>query len=321
MRIPTCLSLCALALGPAFTVNAEYSWELAGRLGNDEPEQGGDSDHSSASTTYYFDPVEDGTGPHALAAFLDPATRVSLIVSRDKDTLPSGALDDEITNYTVSGQYLLPRSKWFVGGRYSQGDVDEPFSPPVTASSIDLESQAVVAGKYLGAGATRLQLSLDRSKTESEQVLTLCIPGCFTGIASADVTVDEVRLDVMHVAPIRAATYALTGGVSESNADAVGSIFFIPNPLVPPFPNQTFPKLDLGALHTYFVSAELFPIQKLGVRVGFTRMDGDSVDGEVVDVEASWFFRRNVGLELTLSREELQGDDTDGVALRVIGRF
>ena len=320
MRITTCLSLCALALGPAFAGNADYSWELAGRLGDDESEQGGESDHASIATTYYFDPVEDGTGPHALAAFLDPATRVSLIVSQDKDTLPSGTLDSEIADYAVSGQYLLPRSKWFVGGRYSQGDVDAPFSPPVTASSIDLKSHAVVAGKYLGAGATRLQLSLDRSKTENEQVLTICIPGCFNGIGNVDVTTDEVRLDVMHVAPIRAATYALSGGVSESNSDAVGSLVFIPNPLVPPFPNQTL-NLDLGTLRTYSVSAELFPIAQLGVRLGYTRTDGENVDGDIVEVEASWFFRRNVGLELTLSREDFEGDTADGVALRAIGRF
>src|SRR5512134_1167796 len=121
MRILACLSLCVLALCPAFAVNAEYSWELAGRLGDDEHEPSGESDHASVASTYYFDPVEDGTGPHALAAFLDPATRVSLIVSRDEETLASGA-DSETADYAVSGQYLLPRSKWFVGGRFSRGD-------------------------------------------------------------------------------------------------------------------------------------------------------------------------------------------------------
>jgi hypothetical protein len=312
--------LCALALGPASALRADFSWELAGRLGHDESEADFESDLGSLSATYYFDPVEEGTGPHALAAFFDPATRVSIMTSRDEATLPSGALDSETTDSSVSGLYLLPRSKWYVGGRYSRGDVDEPFPPLTTASSIDLTAHGVVAGKYLGQGATRLQVSLDRSKTESEQVLTICIPGCFTGIGTADVTSDDVRLDVMHVRPFRAATYALSGGVSDSSSDVVGSLVFIPNPIVPPFPNQTL-SLDLGTLRTYFVAAEVFPIQKLGVRLGYTRLDGESVSGDVVDVEASWFFRRNIGLELTVSREETDDVSTDGLTLRAIGRF
>jgi len=321
MRIPTYLVLCALAAAPIGAVQADYSWELAGRLGQDESEQDVESDQSSLSGTYYFDPVEDGTGPHALAAFFDPATRVSIATSKDKTTSPTGAMLDETTNYSVSGQYLLPRSKWFVGGRYSWGDIDDPFSPPTTVLSIDLTGQTLVAGKYLGAaGATRIQLALDRSKTDTDQRLTVCIPGCFNGIATADVTTDEIRFDVMHVGPVRAATYALSGGVSDGNSDLVGSIAFLPNPIVPPFPNQTV-NLDLGSTRTYFVAGELFPLTKLGVRVGFTRIDGENLNTEVTDVEASWFFRRNLGLELNITRQEDDVVSTDGAALRVIGRF
>lgn len=302
-------------------VQADYSWELSGRLGQDESEQDVESDQSSVSGTYYFDPVEDGTGPHALAAFFDPATRVSFVANKDKTTSPTGAFLDERTNYSVSGQYLLPRSKWFVGGRYSSGDIDDAFSPPTTALSIDLTGHTLVAGKYLGAtGATRVQLSLDRAETDTEQRLTLCIPGCFNGIASADVTTDDIRFDVMHVGPVRAATYALSGGVSDGNSDLVGSIVFLPNPIVPPFPNQTV-NLDLGSTRTYFVVGELFPITKLGVRVGFTRIDGENLNTEVVDVGASWFFRRNLGLDLNITRREDATVSTDGAAVRVIGRF
>jgi hypothetical protein len=313
--------LCALAVGPTGAVQADYSWEVSGRLGQDESEQDVESDQSSLSGTYYFDPVEDGTGPHALAAFFDPATRVSIVASKDKTTSPTGAMLDETTNYSVSGQYLLPRSKWFVGGRYARGDIDDPFSAPTTALSVDLTGHSVVAGKYLGAaGATRIQVALDRSKTDTDQRLTLCIPGCFNGIATADTTTDEIRFDVMHVGPVRAATYALSGGVSDGDSDVVGSIVFVPNPVVPPFPNQSI-DLDLGTTRTYFVAGELFPITQLGIRVGFTRIDGENLNSEMREVEASWFFRRNLGLELSVTRQEDGTASTDGAALRVIGRF
>lgn len=320
MRITTCVALCALALGPVSAVHADFSWELAGRLGQGDGEDGFESDDASLSATYYFDPVEDGTGPHALAAFFDPATRVSIIAGQDELTLPTGALESEMTDYSVSGHYLLPRSKWYVGGRYSQGDIDVPFSPPITATSIDTTGHGVVAGKYLGTGATRLQLFLDRSKTDSEQLLTICIPGCFNGNATTEVTTDEVRFDVMHVRQFRSATYALFGSVSESSADVVGALVFSPNPLLPPFPNQTV-DFDLGTMRAYSVGAELFPIEKLGVRLGYTRFDGETPNDDAVDVEASWFFRRNIGLELTLSREDSDDGSTDRAALRVIGRF
>jgi hypothetical protein len=169
-------------------------------------------------------------------------------------------------------------------------------------------------------GATRVQLSLDRAKTDTEQRFTFCIPGCFDGIASSYVTSDEIRFDVMHVGPVRAATYALSGGVSDANSDVVGSIVFVPNPVAPPFPNQTI-SFDLGTTRTYFVVGELFPLTKLGVRVGFTRSDGENLNTEVRDVEASWFFRRNLGLELSVFRQDDGIDSTDGAALRVIGRF
>jgi hypothetical protein len=178
----------------------------------------------------------------------------------------------------------------------------------------------VVAGKYLGAGATRLQFSLDRSTNDTEQAFTICIAGCFNGIASVDLTTDEIRFDVMHVRSFRAASYALSGGVSDASSDGAGTVVFLPNPVLPPFPNQTL-TLNLDGVSTYFVAAELFPIPQLGVRLGYTRLDGDSASGHVVDVEASWYFRRNFGIELTLSRDDTNDVSTDGVALRVIGRF
>jgi hypothetical protein len=310
-----------MAVGWLGVAQADYSWEVAGRFGQDESDGDFESESSSVSATYYFDPVDGAAGPLALAAFLDPATRVSITAQQDEATWPSGALRNETTDYSVSGLYLLPRSKWYVGGRYLRGDIDEPISPPTTASSIDVTAHGVVAGKYLGAaGATRVQFSLDRSESDGEQALTICIPGCFNGVIRTDVTTDETRFDVMHVRAFRSATYSLSGGVSENSSDLVGSVVFAPNPVLPPFPNQTV-NLDLGTMRTYFVAGELFPLTQLGVRLGYTRLDGESSSGRIVDVETSWFFRRNFGLELTVSREEINDVSTDGAALRVIGRF
>jgi hypothetical protein len=327
---------CALTIGCAFSAGADYSWQLAGRVEDGETAGPVTSETNglSLSATYHFDPVEEGAGPNALAAFLDPASLVSLTVSRDEDTsavsAPAGAAplvaDRDGNARSVSGRYLLPRSKWYVGGRYSRGELDPPPAvPQLTASSADLQGYGLVAGKYLGAGgATRLQLALERSRIDNDVTVTLCILACFTGTADAEATTDDVRLDVMHVGRVRSAAYAVSGGVSEGNISAAVSALVLTGPggLLPPVPSGTAAELDLGTVRSYSVGGELYPRPNVGVRVGYTELDTPGSDGDRVDVGASWFFRSNVGLELTLSRESPDdGFDTDRTALRVIGRF
>jgi hypothetical protein len=89
------------------------------------------------------------------------------------------------------------------------------------------------------------------------------------------------------------------------------------------FEGQTF---DLPAIPAYFVGAEFYPVPTIGVRLGYESIDFET-DEDTVSIGASWFFRRNVGLDLTLSRERRDSPSTDDppdtnrAALRVIGRL
>jgi hypothetical protein len=80
---------------------------------------------------------------------------------------------------------------------------------------------------------------------------------------------------------------------------------------------------DLGPIRSYSVGAELYPIAKLGVRVGYSRFDGQTSQDDAIDLGLSWFFRPSIGLELSVAREESDFEflDTDRAALRVIGRL
>lgn len=314
-------------LGPAFAAQADFSWQLSGVVGQaDRSEEGAEfeSDLVALSATYYFDAVEDGSGPNALAAFFDPTTQLSVAASEDRQTSRlngpgiSAEVERDFSEYSLSGLYLLPTSRWYAGGRYSRPDSDfglpppgTSMAPPTVVSTTDMEAYALFAGKYFGAGATRLQLSLEQSKVENESFITFCTLTCVTVAATAESTTDTTRLDVMHVRRFRSATYALLGGISETQGRIAVSSTTIPVTGSEPEP-----------FNAYFVGMELYPVPTIGVRLGYTRADGPVSENEDVSVGASWFFRRNVGLELTLSREDSEiVPRTDRAALRVIGRL
>ena len=284
------------------------------------------------SATHYLDPVEEGSGPLALAAFFDPRTQLSIAAGEEDTTSRSfggpnsfnnAQGKEEISHYSLRGAYLFPKSKWYAGGRYARHDGERRF----TSSSInpanvmgsgmissDVQDYALLAGKYFGMGATRLELSFEQSTEESEISLTSCsfFGFCSTSSFSGETTWDTPKLAVMHVRKFRSATYALLGEYSETQERFRGQIF------------------DQDATRTYFVGAELYPVATIGVRLGYEAFESPAFDEDTVSIGASWFFRRNVGLDLTLWRERAEdnypfSDDdpryTDRAALRVIGRL
>lgn len=337
--------LCVLVVSPSFGAYGDFSWELSGRVGQAESGPYLDSESAGLSAAYHFDPVEDAGGPPALVTFLDPATNVSITASRDRLTLggtsQSGTtvtafeFESEVSDYSIGGNYLLPRSKWYAGARYSRGDVDEPLETGVSASSTDESAYGLVAGKYFAGGATRLQLSLERSKNETERPFSFCaiVVICVSGVSSTEGTTDQARVDVMHVRRFRSATYALLGGISEVS----GRLEILPTVLtalptqpvsgvvvgLTPVAGARSTGFDLGPVRAYSVGTEIYPLPQLGVRVGYTRFDGDTSQVDATEVGASWFFGRAIGLELSVAREEADEllPPTDRAALRLIGRF
>ena len=327
-------ALCALALGSASAAEADFSWELAGFVGQSERGDRSESDTAALSAAYYLDDVTDGNGPPALAAFLDPTTNLFAAVSEDEATIDSGngpIPETESSEYTIGGTYVFSRSKWYAGGRYSSGEFDEPQlppSPPVpVVSDSDNTRYALVAGKYFGT--TRLELSLERSTLETEQSFTFCpVPiTCFAISASSETKLDTERLDVKHVGRIRSATYAVFGGISSGDAHLNTHLTITPPPPGPIAGGP--PDLDLYSVDTYAIGAELYPIPSVGVRLGYTRADtatftpGPSLpDEDTVGVGVSWFFRRNVGFEVTLTSVDSELlPRGEGATLRVIGRL
>jgi hypothetical protein len=319
-------ALCALAFGPAFTVYADFSWELAGALGQADRSESDEvfgtleefeSDMAAVSAAYYFDPVEDGTGPYALVAFFDPATRVSVAISENRETnrlSAPGVLADverEIDDYSVAGVYLFSQSRWYAGGRYGSVDFGQPEltqvpppppSPNTIVSSIDGDRYGLLAGKYFGSGATRLELSLDRAKTETDTSITFCALRCVTFGANAEAITDTARLGVMHVRRFRSATYALLGEISEIEAKATGTVTTGGPPFV----------TELEPVDSYSVGAELYPIPAIGVRLGYVRTDLPLSEDEDVSVGASWFSATSVRSDA--DARELRRAGTDGTS-------
>jgi hypothetical protein len=329
-------ALCALVLGSASGAHADYSWELVADVGHISKTSGDDFparfvpspgldyeyDLSSVSATYFLDPVQDDGGPAALAAFLDPATRVAISASREVRTAGEQPVEEiEYRDYVLSGEYLLPRSKWYAGGRYSRGDEELPASRETAAFSIarstDKRGYGVVAGKYSGAGATRLELALGRTTIERLETARFCPLGvCIVdNTAMLQTTEERVSIDVMHVGRFESSTFALFGGVSELSARLVV------DDGVPPAGYE----FDYGERRAYSVGGELFPLAELGLRLGYTRFAGPrNEDDYSIDLGVSWFFRGSVGLELVLARDETDvrwRDTTDRFSLRVTGRF
>lgn len=346
MRI-TSLGHCVGALASAFAASADYSWELSGGVAHAEWYEPNsptsylerESDHRSLGGTYHFDPVEDDSVPYALAPFFDPATRVSITTSREIGPRVNDARGEpkpETRDYAVSGQYLLRESQWYVGGRYSRGDRDDEdlIGTLITAISTDRRGYGVVVGKYFGAGTTRLELSLDRTETEFEAALRFCGLVCRDATTTAGAIEDEARVEVMHVGRLGSATYAVVGTAREfSQRSRSGGLVYTDMPPPPPVPFES----DGADVHYITIGAQLFPTANFGLYVGYTRVNGlpdfstrffASNDREL-DWGASWFFRRNVGLEVTLTSVEASfvnnlgaaQFENDRAALRLIGRF
>jgi hypothetical protein len=206
---------------------------------------------------------------------------------------------------------------------------------------IDADHYGFIAGKYFGT-ATTLELSVDSAESRSEADALFCVVGQFCmigGRSTSETTTESASIDVLHVRRFRSLTYSLSGRIFETSSDieihmpefTVPFPFTSPAPIsfVGPLPNITVParttEFSGPSVRTYSVGGELFPTAKLGVRIGYSRFDGDIAPDEAYEVATTWFFRRNVGLVFAYSRQSA-GDDaavrySDTAVIRAIGRL
>ena len=291
---------------PATAGAGEFSWDLFGAELQSELGDLQDTDGQALAATYYFDPVDDSRGPYSLATFLDPVSRVSASVSHTRRTfhpinlgivLPPGAVlqDSTVTtdDYTIGGRYVLSGSKWYAGGDYTKSKDDSVFDN-------DSKAYRVLAGRYLGP-KTSLELALNRSEYDTDFAKSMA---------------EDVGLSFVHVQSLPSLTYSLFGGVVQTNAHVT-------------FAPQLFAGSGFPRDWAYSFGGEVFPTTKLGVRVGYTRFDGGAND-DSYDVAATWFFKRNVGIQISWSRvrndsmfinPNLATPTNDTADIRFIGRF
>jgi hypothetical protein len=175
----------------------------------------------------------------------------------------------------------------------------------------------VLAGRYFGASTT-LELGLGRSESDYDFLVCPGIPCTVPTIPYAtDSTTDSVSLDVFHVRRFRSLTYSLQGGVSQIDAD------FEANSAVnsPPVLQGSSP-----TLHVYSIAGELFPTNRLGVRVGYSKTDREGSDPDSYDVGTTWFFKPRVAVQFTLSRTNFDNGPfavghSENAGIRFIGRL
>ncbi len=346
LRLGACVLIGLLAVCTA--ARAEYAWEVSGARTEAELDVLVDAQRSLVGATRYFAPIDDGSGPLALAAFFDPATQISVAASRqESESHPVGlgsvsvpGFVTEQDEYSISGRYLLPQSRWYVGGTYAIQDLDVPRELEETVT--DSDAYGVLAGKYFGT-ATTLELRLDRAEQTSEGPAVYCVVNLFCGVggeATTERETDDVRVDAMHVRRFRGLAYALSGSVAQTSGHIVLHLpeFIFPLPSEPlglffgiptRTTNATIPArttdFRLPRRRSYSAGAEVFPTARLGVRLRYNRFDDDTAADDAYETGLTWFFRRAVAIEITYSRQSADAAadfrDAEMGSMRVLGRF
>src|SRR6185503_4301167 len=297
---------------------AEFSWEPSA-VTNEAEQNSVDADRLSFGVTYYFDSVDDTRGPLALAAFIDPATWVSVSFDREKGSVlapftfplfPTG-VDTTTDEYSVAGRYVLPASKWYFGGGYTHGDLDPP--PRTQPIDGDIEGYGLVVGKYLGADTT-LELAFDSSDLRNDLNPFCSVAPC--PLSAIETQSDAWSLAAEHVWRGRGAVaYSVWGRLARTEGSAAFETALPPSTVESAF----------GPWDQYSVAGEIFPTQKLGFRVGYSRWDAASAPhADAYDLSATWFATHKVGIELVYSQQRfrsgfLNNYDSDATALRIVG--
>ena len=138
---------------------------------------------------------------------------------------------------------------------------------------------------------------------------------------SVETTTDSVGLEVFHVRQFRSLTYSLQGRVSESDADVDISLG------APTMPGVLLSG-DGDALRVYSVAGELYPTDRLSVRIGYSQPDGATFSSDSYDLAATWFFKPRIAVQFALGHSKVDdvpagfgGGESDSAAVRFIGRL
>jgi hypothetical protein len=338
----------------------EFSWELSGGARRSDLGPVTDADVATVAANYYFRSVDDADRAYALAPFLARASHIGASYHEDKTSSqalvitvpfvlpPTTSTTTVVTRAAgrrVSGRHVWPTGGWYAGGAFAEADAAHPAPIATSFSALgdELTERSVTLGKYV-ARSTTVELSLEAATATFTSELfqpctgllcTLVPPARITTVIDTDV--DSVGVAAVHVGRLGRFDYALAGGITRSELDA--RIEITPTPLTAQLPRLPpglaairpvggvvglfSPAVSSSQSDRYSLAAELFPTRALGIRVSYAGFDGDDlIDGSYA-LDATWFFRRNIGARLGLSRtkSELQLQDVEAVGLQLIGRL
>ena len=345
------IALCAQA-GTA----EEFSWQIAG--GYDRIESGNSSeiDTATVAATYFVQPVDDALGPLALTPFLSRSSRISFCAQRVNSKrqilagtspgpipLPPVTLfaTDESAIYSLRGRHVWQDSGWFVGGGVQYLDFDGAISATFETER-DKDGIELSGGKYLGSN-TAVWITAN-SSTETintvGNVLFSPTQPLFRIVSDTDIETDTVSVSAMHVGGSTGLRYAVSGEALtiDTNFTSSSSLFSTGAPLpnqpgigviagpgvvIQPFTDPVTFSLD--SQQTYSVAGELFPTDRLGVRIGYTSYSNFGNLDERYEISTQWFFKRAIAVEFAIARTSfdtvVSGFDQDEAQIRFIGRL
>jgi hypothetical protein len=315
-----------------------FDWQLSGGVTRTDQANGVTDEGAALSATYHFEPIDDSNGPLALASFLDPTSQMFVAADRAEIQPASSTIGSssrgvrEVESYALGGRYMLAASRWYAGGTF-RSSYTEPTPTAFGSRGSDADSYTLVAGKYLGARTT-LSLALGRSQdtTLIPPSCSFVSPFCPTYTTILEVEARSATLDVFRLWQGRSVAYTLSGAVSQSAASIDVTLSPPPRPMTsigpPAFVGggiAVFAPRPLGdRVNVYRVAGEIFPTERLGVRLGYSRADADGVEPSdgTSELSATWYFRPRIGVQFSYSRDEYDsGFHAQANAIRLIGRF
>jgi len=356
-------AIAAFAL--ATTAGAdEYRWQISGGYGETEISPFADVEHVMLDATYYFDPVDDARGPLALAPFLSRSSRVSAGLTNDETSVvtpilfigpppppgtPTTAVAvEDTTGYVFGGRYVWSTSGWYVGGSYRDAKTDHEPGSPLQQQETTLDGYQLFAGRYFGE-STSLDLGAGAASQTTELLISCFTSLCLSGSSTTEIDTDDWSIGTLHVRRGARLTYAITGRVSKAEVTPsidtliltlpsgappppvppgiifAGAVAVVREPLTMIAAPFTGPLPIADDRYLYSLGGELFPTDRLGLRIGFARSDGDYSRDETYDLAATWFFKRKVAFEVALARTQYElgmlTRDIDRAEVRLLGRL
>jgi hypothetical protein len=243
---------------------------------------------------------------------LNPTTR---LFARGSESELGGDAND----YSLGGRYVLPGAVWYGGAEYSWTDLHVPAT--AFAERSDPEGYRLVGGRYFGASTT-LELALGKSKDEIRTCLpSLSVPPACTGAMTIESDTTDWSLDTLHVGKLGSLTYSVGGGIRQREID-----FDVALDPGTSLPAGFLPNPDGPRVRTYSVSGELFPTDRLGVSLSYSRPDFAGFDIDSYALSTTWFFTRRVGMQVSFGRSTTHDAPADlrhldSAALTFTGRF